>query len=132
VVIHASTHGYAMELTAGTTDLARFRALVKEAAGTASASAVPVLWQALQLWRGPALDNVPVGPSVETVVAQLERERDAVLLQYAQASMRAGQPERAVEAVLPLVDDRPLDEVAHAVLIEALAANGRQAEALAT
>ena len=130
ILIHGNAHGYAMELASGTTDIARFRGLVKEAARFPPPTALPILREALQLWRGLALENVPVSQASESAAAQLERERSAVRLQYAQAALHSGQLPTAIEVLLAVVEDQPLDELAHALLIEALAANGRQGEAL--
>ncbi|MEO6082263.1 MAG: BTAD domain-containing putative transcriptional regulator [Umezawaea sp.] len=130
VVIHADANGYAMELTAGAVDVARFRELATAAKTAAPAEAAALLRLALRLWRGPALENVPSTQEFDRAVTQLEHERWTVLVRYAEASVRADEPETAVEVLRPAADDHPLDEAAHAVLIEALAAAGRQAEAL--
>ncbi|HWO60787.1 MAG TPA: BTAD domain-containing putative transcriptional regulator [Umezawaea sp.] len=129
ISVRTGSSGYALELTAGTVDVGRFRALAAEAASLPPAASVRVAALALRLWRGRALEGL-TSDLFTALAVDLDRERWAVVLRHAHAALRSGSPETAVAALRATPDDHPLDEGAHAVLIEALAAVGRQAEAL--
>jgi predicted ATPase/DNA-binding SARP family transcriptional activator len=125
VAVLSGPSGYRLHLASGETDLALFRAL---AGGDQPAAA---LCRALDLWRGAPLEDVPPERRDETVLAGLVAERAAVTRRCAAAVLADGQAERALELVRPLCATDPLDEEAHAVLVEALATAGRLAAALA-
>ncbi|HVV23997.1 MAG TPA: BTAD domain-containing putative transcriptional regulator [Pseudonocardiaceae bacterium] len=88
------------------------------------------LADALALWRGEPLADVTVNPPVTGAIEALHRARSEAATRYGRALLRAGRPGVAVTTLAPLADAHPLDEPLHAVLIEALAAAGRQADAL--
>src|SRR6266545_4638437 len=128
--IRTTTNGYALDLTAGSTDVARFRRLLADARERPASQAAPLLARALALWRGDPLADVPSRYVDETVVAQLQRERVAATLDYGRALLVTGRARAAVDVLGPLVEQQPFEEGAHGVLMEALAAAGRQADAL--
>lgn len=88
------------------------------------------LAEALSLWRGEPLADVVTGDAVAPAIAALARARLAATVRYGRSLLAAGRANDAVTAVTPLAETYPLDEPLHAVLIEALAVAGRQAEAL--
>jgi predicted ATPase/DNA-binding SARP family transcriptional activator len=124
VAVLSGPAGYRLHLAGGETDLALFRAL-------AGADQTATLSRALDLWRGAPLEDVPPERRDETVLVGLVAERAAVTRRCAAAVLAGGQAERALELVRPLCAADPLDEEAHAILVEALAAAGRLAAALA-
>jgi DNA-binding SARP family transcriptional activator len=123
--------GYVLRLNEAECDLARFRGLMTLAERLAGADRTAVLEQALALWRGAVLADVPEDQRPERVVCALEAERTEATVACAEAELASGHLDRAVELAQALCADRPLDERSHAVLVAALAAAGRQAEALA-
>jgi tetratricopeptide (TPR) repeat protein len=117
-------------LVGGRVDAHRFLHACAEAADVPDERRAGLLADALRLWRGTPLTGIePRGP-VSVLVQRLVRaQRDAVI-DYGRVSIRLGRPAAAAEALLPVAEREPLDEVVHAVLIEALAAEGRRTEAL--
>ena len=112
------------------TDAAAFRTLVKRAAGAEPPERARTLEQALALWRGRALEDVPAEAVDPGTVAQLERERITAATDHARAALASGDPERALPVLGPLTDQYPMDEPLLGAWIETLAGCGRQAEAL--
>ncbi|HWC83036.1 MAG TPA: tetratricopeptide repeat protein [Pseudonocardiaceae bacterium] len=112
------------------TDVARFTALVDQAMLAEPADRAELLAGALELWRDRPLADVPAEAIAAGTLDQLDRRRRAAVVEHATALLAVGSPAAAVDRVAPLAEQAPLDEGAHAVLIEALAATGKQAEAL--
>ncbi|MFD8386378.1 BTAD domain-containing putative transcriptional regulator [Streptomyces sp. NPDC059679] len=113
-------------------DLLHFEALAKHGtralgAGDAQAAA-DVLRQALALWRGPALADLP---DREAAAARPEALRLTALHRRIDADLALGQAADVIPELRELVMDHPLDETFHAQLIRALHASGRPADALA-
>lgn len=122
---------YALRLHGSGTDVETFRRLTGAARSAADEQErAAVLEQALNLWRGQALEDVSPERVDHGAVAQLERKRGAVAAEYARTVVVAGIPERALPLIGPLVDLYPLDEPLLSAWVEALACCGRQAEAL--
>ncbi|WP_163512935.1 AfsR/SARP family transcriptional regulator [Fodinicola acaciae] len=113
--------GYVLRMT-GESDVHRF---VRLAAGGVEQQA-----EALALWRGRALADVPADSQDAVAVGDLVRSRLECATAYAGAHLLRGQPEHAIHALNPLVEEHPLDERLQASWMQALAAGGRQAEAL--
>jgi hypothetical protein len=67
-----ATTGYVLDLKAGGTDVAQFRTLVAAAQRRDAVGCIEVLDQALGLWRGPALSDVPSSYADEAIAARLE------------------------------------------------------------
>jgi DNA-binding SARP family transcriptional activator len=86
---------------------------------------------ALALWRGEPLADAAPGPATEPALARLARARLDAATRHGRSLLASGRAGAAVETLLPLADRFPFDEPLHAALIEALAAAGRQADALA-
>ncbi|MGN8026142.1 ATP-binding protein [Microbacterium sp. 22242] len=92
---------------------------------------IRVLREAIRLWRGePGVDlgGSPIAEDLATEAGALHRELQRRL---AAALIEAGQPAEGIGLLRDLATARPLDETVHAALMEALAADGRPAEALA-
>jgi|SRR5579884_329156 len=130
VLVTRTTTGYALELSGGDVDADRFLRLVDAAEPLEPAAKADALGAALDLWRGPALADVPDGSADQAAVMRLELRRVTAIVDYARALLGTGQPEQAVHALSPLVESHPLDERVIGAWIEALAATGRQADAL--
>ncbi|OMI37867.1 winged helix family transcriptional regulator [Streptomyces sparsogenes DSM 40356] len=123
--------GYRLCADPDDVDLHRFERLVT--AGSAAledgdpAKAAAVLDDALALWRGPALADLPGAASA---AARAEARRlDARRYRIA-ADLALGRAERVLPRLAELCAAHPLDEPLHALWIRALRDAGRTAEAL--
>ncbi|MFI9355501.1 BTAD domain-containing putative transcriptional regulator [Streptomyces lydicus] len=124
--------GYRLRAEPDAVDLHRFERLaadgVRALAEADPARAATVLDEALALWRGPALADLPE-PGAEA--ARAESRRLDVQRTRLAADLALGRPERALPTLLALCRDHPLDEPLQALRLRALRAAGRSAEALA-
>ncbi|MFF7698505.1 AfsR/SARP family transcriptional regulator [Streptomyces lydicus] len=124
--------GYRLSAEPDAVDLHRFERLaadgVRALAEADPARAAAVLDDALGLWRGPALADLPE-PGVEA--ARAESRRLDVQRTRLAADLALGRPDRALPTLLALCRDHPLDEPLQALRLRALRAAGRGAEALA-
>ncbi|WP_165502998.1 BTAD domain-containing putative transcriptional regulator, partial [Actinomadura fibrosa] len=125
--------GYRLAVARERVDVHRFGDLADEgrralAAGE-HARAVELLREALGLWRGPALADLDA-PFAEAQSARLEERRAAVAEDAAEAELALGESGPAAARLRELVEEQPLRERARALLMRALYAGGRQAEAL--
>jgi len=124
--------GYRLCAEPDAVDLHRFERLAAEggrALGAADpAGAAALLDDALALWRGPVLADLP-DAGVEAARAE-SRRLDAQRTRLA-ADLALGRADRALPTLLALCQDHPLDEPLQALRLRALRAAGRTAEALA-
>jgi tetratricopeptide (TPR) repeat protein/DNA-binding SARP family transcriptional activator len=130
VTVTRTTTGYALGLSGGEVDAHRFLRLADAAEPLDGPAKAEALGAALALWRGPALADVPDGSADQPAVVRLELRRVTAVVDYARVLLGGGQPEQAVQVLGPLVESYPLDERVIGAWIEALAATGRQADAL--
>ncbi|WP_163512937.1 AfsR/SARP family transcriptional regulator [Fodinicola acaciae] len=121
---HAGS-SYVLRLT-GDTDVARFWLLL-----ATSTDRIERLAEALELWRGQPLADVPADSRDSLAVAGLVRARLAIATECCDGLIEAGDPQRAVRVLSTLAEEHPLEESIQACWVAALAAAGRQAEALA-
>jgi DNA-binding SARP family transcriptional activator len=124
--------GYRLDLPAGQVDLARFQALV--AAGRrehdADEARAAALGEALTLGTETALSDLSGRWVAGVRDLATEQRLDAALL-WAGLQLRLGRPDLVVAGLRELAGQHPLVEPLAARLIEALARDGRPAEALA-
>ncbi|MFD7868630.1 BTAD domain-containing putative transcriptional regulator [Streptomyces sp. NPDC059783] len=92
--------------------------------------AAGLLAEALALWRGPALADVPAGPVVEAEAARLDEQRLDVLQARVEADLACGRHRALVPELRQSVREHPLREGLWEQLMLALYGSGRQAEAL--
>ncbi|MEU3543884.1 AfsR/SARP family transcriptional regulator [Streptomyces paromomycinus] len=123
--------GYRLSADPSDVDLHRFEELAAEGA-QALADADPVkaaalLDDALALWRGPALADLPeaAGEAARAERGHLDARRARLA-----AEVALGRPGQALPALAALCADHPLDEPLQALRLRALRAAGRTAEAL--
>jgi peptide/nickel transport system substrate-binding protein len=127
--------GYLLQLSPEQIDLGHFellaaegrRALDLDDAETASA----LLTEALELWRGPPLQDLQFLPFAQKVVGRLEELRLAVIEARVEADLAAGRDGDLVPELESLVSEHPLRERLRGQLMLALYRVGRQADALA-
>ncbi|MGC0311678.1 ATP-binding protein [Kitasatospora acidiphila] len=118
-------------LTEDQSDLTRFQELT--ARGTAAlaageaATAAPLLREALALWRGPALADLPdrAGSAVRLEAQRTEAHRARIA-----ADLALGRAAELLAELAGLSADHPLDEPLQVLWIRALHGAGRTAQAL--
>jgi DNA-binding SARP family transcriptional activator len=124
--------GYLIEVAPEQLDLDRFKVLVAEAESAPAAVAADRLREALDLWRGPALSDVP-SPSLHAVAGRwLAELRINALERRIDADLRLGRHADLLGELAGLVADSPLHEPFRAQLMLALHRAGRSADALET
>ncbi|MFF5262992.1 BTAD domain-containing putative transcriptional regulator [Actinomadura viridis] len=125
--------GYRLAVDREAVDVHRFERLAREgrrALGDGDhARAAGALREALRLWRGPALADVPA-PFAAGQAARLEELRAAATEDCAEAEIALGDHAAALPVLRDLVAAHPLRERARGLLMRALYGSGRQAEAL--
>ncbi|WP_128381694.1 AfsR/SARP family transcriptional regulator [Streptomyces cavernae] len=124
--------GYRLCAAPDDIDLHRFERLAGEGTRALTdadpAKAAAVLDDALALWRGPALADLP---DRTAEAARCEALRLDVRRARATAALELGEAERILPELTALCDAHPLDEPFQALRLRALRAAGRTAEALA-
>jgi predicted ATPase/DNA-binding SARP family transcriptional activator len=125
--------GYCLQLGRHDLDLTAFERLAAQARvamaddpGMASAR----FHEALTLWRGPPLADVPAGSLLQPEIARLEERRLVVLEERIEADLAIGRHTELVGELKKLVSEYPLRERFLDQLMLALYRSGRQAEAL--
>ncbi|WP_338698073.1 BTAD domain-containing putative transcriptional regulator [Streptomyces sp. Q6] len=129
--ITSQAGGYRLAATRDDIDLYVFERLVREGTAALGAddpeTAARTLREALALWQGPALADLPDHSAGTRPEAQrLEATRARV-----SADLRLGRAAELVPELRELTAAHPYDEPLHALLIRALRAAGRGADALA-
>ncbi|MFI9758201.1 BTAD domain-containing putative transcriptional regulator [Streptomyces sp. NPDC051963] len=124
--------GYRLAAAGDDIDLHRFERLVGDGlralADDDPAKAAVVLDDALALWRGPALADLP---DRTAEAARCETRRLDALRARHSAALALGQAEQSLPELTALCDGHPLDEPLQALRLRALRDTGRAAEALA-
>ncbi len=123
--------GYVLDVDPDRVDAHRFRRLVEQSRDPSCASAqrVALLAQALDLWRGTPLADLPNDWAGRVREGWRQQRLDAAV-GWAQASLALGGSDRVVAQLTDLAVEYPLAEPLVAVLMRALHASGRSAEAL--
>ncbi|MDQ0580629.1 AfsR/SARP family transcriptional regulator [Streptomyces rishiriensis] len=130
--IDSAEGGYRLAAAPDDVDLHRFERLtadgIRALADKDPAKAAVVLDDALALWQGPALADLP---DRAAEAARWEARRlDAVRARHT-AALALGQAERSLPELTALCDAHPLDEPLQALRLRALREAGRTAQALA-
>ncbi|MFD9475614.1 MULTISPECIES: BTAD domain-containing putative transcriptional regulator [Streptomyces] len=127
--VRSAEGGYQLAAEREDVDLYRFERLVR-AGGQAPdpAEAAALYEEALALWRGPALADLP-DPAAEA--ARWEAVRMDARRGRLAAALAMGEAERCLPELTALCAQQPLDEPLHTLRIRALRDVGRPAEALA-
>jgi DNA-binding SARP family transcriptional activator/tetratricopeptide (TPR) repeat protein len=127
--------GYLLRVDADCLDLLNFRTLAEQARSAAGAGdwgrAVGLFTTALGLWQGRCAADLEPVVGTHPAFVMIEHEYVSVVCEAAAASLRC---DRASAVLLPLrhaVERNPLDEALLAHLLLVLAADGKQAEAMA-
>ncbi|MFM9557502.1 AfsR/SARP family transcriptional regulator [Streptomyces caniscabiei] len=124
--------GYRLTATRDDVDLHRFDRLADEGARALAdgdpAKAADVLDDALALWQGPPLADLPdrAAEAARWETRRLDAHRTRLT-----AALALGRPDTALPDLTALCDTHPLDEPLQALRLRALRDTGRTAEALA-
>ena len=129
--IATTTGGYELMVERSCVDAWRFDELGRRAAAEPAARLVPLLREALALWRGAPLADVPGTPVLTAWAKELDERRYAALESCLAAELELGRHTLVVGELARLVTIAPLREELRASLMLALYRCGRQAEALA-
>jgi DNA-binding SARP family transcriptional activator len=127
--------GYLIAVSGDELDALRFEALVRAASASASAGrwepAARVAAEALTLWRGTPLMDIPSQMLRDRWVPHLERLHGQALDCRIEGDLIEGRHEQLIAELSDLVARHPLRERLHGQLMLALYRCGREAEALA-
>ena len=123
--------GYVLDIDPALVDVHRFRYLVEQGtdAQRGDTDRATVISEALALWRGQPLAGLS-GIWVGQLRDCWHRERLDAAGHWAQLELRLGRPDAAIAILPTFVAEYPLAEHLEALLMQALHAAGRDAEAL--
>ena len=121
--------GYLLRVERGQLDLTDFDELTEQAQLETPAKAAKTLRAALALWRGPMLSNVS-SDLIQTIAHGVQERRLLAHEQCIELELGEGRHQQLVAELRGLVQDNPLREQLHGLLMLALYRSGRQAEAL--
>jgi DNA-binding SARP family transcriptional activator len=123
--------GYRLRTGTAAVDVARFRQLARAGREAADGqAAVAAFDQALALWRGPALADVPGTAKIEAIRAELAEERLSARQDRLAALLELGRHQEAAAELAGLLAGHPLAERLAAMLMVALYRSGRRGDAL--
>ncbi|MET9538805.1 BTAD domain-containing putative transcriptional regulator [Streptomyces sp. NPDC006553] len=126
--------GYRLAAAPDAVDLHRFERLAAEGSAALGAGdparAAALLGEALGLWRGPALVDLP-GRDTDPLVVRVEQRHTQARRDRLAADLALGRATEVLAPLAALAAGEPLDEPLQALRIRALRAAGRPAEALA-
>ncbi|GAB4002205.1 hypothetical protein GCM10029992_39780 [Glycomyces albus] len=129
--LHTDRGGYRLDAA---TDVDQFERLAVETEAASRDRAAPTVRrlaaEALALWRGPALVDIAGSRFADAAVTRLEARREAVAGLLVEARLELEGPEAVLGDLAARAAADPLSEVDAARYMRALAATGRQAEAL--
>ncbi|GAB3408828.1 AfsR/SARP family transcriptional regulator [Flindersiella endophytica] len=131
VVLERRHAGYVVDIDPDLVDLHRFRGLVDRGRDPSRAEAdrADSLMAALSLWRGSPLAGLE-GRWAEQVRSSWHQLRLDAVLQWAQLEIRLGHAPAVIATLSDLVAEHPFVEPLEDLLMRALHAAGRDAEAL--
>ena len=126
--------GYRLEVAPEHVDATRFERLVAEGRAalerTDARQAARQLREALELWRGPVLQDLDAPRFAEAVAARLDELRLTALEARIDAELALGRHRELIAELGGLVDSHPFREHLWSRLMLALYRSGRQADAL--
>ena len=131
-VVEGKTDGYRLTAEPDAVDAVRFERLVGLARNDEDLRQAKLLREALELWRGPAMQDVGLqdSPAFEAAVTRLNGLRLTAMEDRFEAEIRLGHGADLVTELTDLVAAHPVRERLVAALMRALVAAGRETEAL--
>jgi predicted ATPase/DNA-binding SARP family transcriptional activator len=134
-LIESSLAGYRLAVPPEAVDAMTFEARARSGrralAGGDPRTAARLLREALAAWRGPALADVAHEEFAAAPAARLEELRSTAALDRIEADLALGEGEGLIGELRAITTADPLAERPRVLLMRALAAVGRQADALA-
>jgi DNA-binding SARP family transcriptional activator/Tfp pilus assembly protein PilF len=128
--------GYMLRVAPGDLDIQQFEFLAAEGRGALAAGdperAAAQLGEALGLWRGQLLADVPPTPLLETHARRVAELWFTTTELRVEADLACGRAIQVIPELHGLVTEHPLRERLWALLMQALEEAGRRAEALET
>jgi DNA-binding SARP family transcriptional activator/tetratricopeptide (TPR) repeat protein len=123
--------GYVLDVDPALVDSHRFAQLADRGRDSSfgTAERASALAGALALWRGTPLTGLP-GEWVANVREGWRQRRLDTAVHWAQAELLLGQPAAVIDTLPGLIAEHPLAEPLECLLMEALHATGRDAEAI--
>jgi DNA-binding SARP family transcriptional activator/Tfp pilus assembly protein PilF len=123
--------GYVLDIGSGLVDLHQFGYLSDRGRDPSRGDAerASALTEALGLWRGTPLASLP-GEWMASVRESCHRRRLDTAVHWAHAELRLGHAEVVIDALPGLITEYPLAEPLECLLMEAMHAAGRDAEAI--
>jgi predicted ATPase/DNA-binding SARP family transcriptional activator len=126
--------GYRLDLPPDAVDANRFETLATDGRRALDAgdpdTARPLLEDALALWRGAALADVTGASFAAGEAHRLEQRRLSAIEDHLAAELATDPSASAIAEIETLAFQHPLRERTHGLLVKALSADGRPAEAL--
>lgn len=133
--VESAPGGYRLPVRLEDVDVHRFEDLAargrRELAAGRPGEAASLLGTALELWRGEALGDVLDAPFARPAATRLDALRTAAAEDRAEAELRLGRHGEVLSDLEAAGAARPLSERVAGLRMRALAAAGRQSEALA-
>lgn len=130
----AGPHGYLLRIEPDELDVQRFERLIVLARESDTygepAAAVPLLTEALDLWRGAALVDARDLSATRSEVARLEELRIVAIEGLADVRLALGEHALVIDSLTAAIKEHPLRERLTENLMRALYRSGRQADAL--
>jgi DNA-binding SARP family transcriptional activator len=132
--LHTAPNGYQLTLDPAGLDFARFAAMAERGQdevriGKLSAAG-RTFSDALRLWRGPALVDVPLGPGLRAEAMRLEEMRANVLERRLDVDLQLGRHQELLGELTSLAAHEPTNERYQGMLMLALHRSGRRGDAL--
>jgi DNA-binding SARP family transcriptional activator/tetratricopeptide (TPR) repeat protein len=123
--------GYVLDIDPDTVDLHRFTRLVEHGKDPRKSDAdrSAALDEAMRMWRGAPLAAI-TGDWADQIRTAWHRRRLDAAVRWAELELRLGRTAAVLNRIPDLVDEYPLAEPLEALLMRALHAAGRDAEAL--
>ncbi len=135
-ILATRSRGYILRIADEQLDALEFTARTKKARGLLDsgrpAEAAALLRSALDMWRGPTLADISVGPLLGANIVHLQEERERALELRIEADMQAGRYREVIPDLRAMISASPWNEWFHGRLMTALAQCGRRVEALET
>ena len=130
--VEGQTNGYRLIVEPDAVDAVRFERLVAQAGNDDDPRRLPLLREALALWRGAAMQDVGLQDSgaFDAAVTRLDGLRLAAMEDRFDAEISLGHGREVVTELTDLVTANPVRERLVAALMRALVATGRDTEAL--
>ena len=122
--------GYLIRIDSSELDVNRAQALLEEAKVVSASERSKKLRDALELWRGPPLEEFGYEAFAQSEIGRLGELRLILLEERIDAEIEVGEPGKLVGELEALVVEHPLRERFREQLMLALYRSGRQAEAL--